>query len=411
VLHVIPALSVRIGGPAVSVVEASVRLDGLGVETTIFTTDMAVPQATKPRRRVDPSEFPSGAESLDVRVFPAQQPYRMAYSAALSRALKTEAKRFDVIHIHMLFHLPARAAFHRARKIGMPYIVSPVGSLDPKLRRRSRAAKAVNDLLWQRSLMDNATLIHYKTDEEQRLCEDLAFRAPSTVVPNGVDLAAFGRAAGGSEFRKRYLGGAQGPVVMNVGRIAYKKRLDRLIHAFATLRPTAPPTTLAIVGPDDEGLGAELTRLAGGLGVAERVFFTGVVNGTERHAALAAADVWVLPSDTENFGNAIVEAMAAGIPVVVTPGVNLSSSIEAGGAGRVCSTEPDSVAREIQLILDDPALAKQISSAGREFARRYDWDVVAPQLLAMYDDAVGTHAYQPSVAMPFETTRPGRERQ
>lgn len=404
-LHVIPALSARIGGPAVSVVEASVRLNGLGLETTIFTTDMALPQATKPRRRVARSEFPSGAEGLDVRVFPAQQPYRMAYSRALTRALKAEAKRFDVIHIDMLFHLPALAAFRRARKIGRPYIVSPVGSLDPKLRGRSRGAKAINDLLWQRRLMDSATLIHYKTAEEQRLCEDLAFRAPSAVVPNGVNLAAFRGAGGGRDFRKNHLGGAEGAVIMNVGRIAYKKRLDRLIRAFAALRPMAVPATLAIVGPDDEGLGAELMQLARTLGVADRVYFTGVVNGSDRCAALAAADVWVLPSDTENFGNAIVEALAAGVPVVITPGVNLSTSIDKAGAGRVCSTDPDSVANEIQLILDDPVLAKRISAAGREFAASYDWDVVAPQLRAMYARAVELHAVKPVVSTAFRRSR------
>ncbi len=373
-------------------VEACARLDSLGVETTIFTTDMALPQATTPRRRVDPEEFPPGAERLDVRVFPAQQPYRMAHSAALSRALQAEAARFDVIHIHMVFHLPARAASLRARKLGKPYVVSPVGSLDPKLRGRSRRVKAINDALWQRRMMDEATVIHYKTAEEARLCADLAFRAPGIVVPNGVDLAAFGHPEGGREFRARHLGGAGGPVVMNVGRIAYKKRLDRLIRAFAALPPRSPAAVLAIVGPDDEGLGRELAALADELGVAERVYLTGVVNGAERQAALAAADVWVLPSDTENFGNAIVEAMAAGVPVVVTPGVNLADEIAAAGAGLVATTEPGAIAAQIGALLDDADMARRVAAAGRAFAARYDWSVVAPQLAGMYGRALELHS-------------------
>jgi glycosyltransferase involved in cell wall biosynthesis len=349
---------------------------------------MALPQATTPRRRVDPSEFPAGAERLDVRVFPARQPYRLAYSAALSRALAAEAERFDVIHIHMLFHLPARAASRRARKLGRPYVVSLAGSLDPKLRGRSRHVKAINDVLWQRSMLDNATMLHYKTAEEERLCADLAFRAPGIVVPNGVDLAAFRDASGGPEFRARYLQGAPGPVIMNVGRIAYKKRLDRLIRAFAQLPPRAPAAVLAIVGPDDEGLGRDLMRLAKALGVADRVVLTGVVNGPDRHAALAAADVWVLPSDTENFGNAVVEAMAAGVPSVITPGVNLSAEIDAAGAGLVCATEPAAIATGIAAILDNPQLAEDMSAGGRAFAARYDWGAVAPKLRAMYERAL-----------------------
>jgi glycosyltransferase involved in cell wall biosynthesis len=145
---------------------------------------------------------------------------------------------------------------------------------------------------------------------------------------------------------------------------------------------------LAIVGPDDEGLGRGLMRLAEALGVADRVVLTGMVNGPDRHAALAAADVWVLPSDTENFGNAVVEAMAAGVPSVITPGVNLAAEIDAAGAGLVCATEPAAIAAGIAAILDDPKLAEDLSAGGRSFAARYDWATVAPKLRAMYERAL-----------------------
>ncbi len=131
----------------------------------------------------------------------------------------------------------------------MPYVVSLAGSLDPKLRGRSRYVKAINDRLWQRGMLDHAALLHYKTAEEERLCADLAFRAPGIVVPNGVDLAAFRSTAGGHAFRARYLHGAQGPVIMNVGRIAYKKRLDRLIRAFALLPARRRRRCLRSSGP------------------------------------------------------------------------------------------------------------------------------------------------------------------
>jgi len=180
-------------------------------------------------------------------------------------------------------------------------------------------------------------------------------------------------------------------VIMNVGRIAYKKRLDRLIRAFAALPPRAPAPVLAIVGPDDEGLGRDLDALARDLGVADRVHLTGVVNGAERQAALAAADVWALPSDTENFGNAIVEAMAAGVPVVITPGVNLADEIAAAGAGLVSATEPAAIAAQIGALLADADMAGRVAAAGRAFAARYDWSVVAPQLAGMYGRALELH--------------------
>jgi glycosyltransferase involved in cell wall biosynthesis len=128
--------------------------------------------------------------------------------------------------------------------------------------------------------------------------------------------------------------------------------------------------------------------LAESLGVADRVVLTGVVNGADRHAAPAAADVWVLPSDTENFGNAIVEAMAAGVPVVITPGVNLAAEIDAAGAGLVCATEPAAIAAGIASILADVGVAESLSAGGRAFAARYDWAIVAPQLRDMYERAL-----------------------
>lgn len=403
VLRVLPSLSTRIGGPAFVAVGAARHLRDVGVETTIFTTDMAFPQSSRTRVRAGYSEFPPGADQLDVRVFPARQPYRLAYSPSLARALTREMGRFDVVHIDMLFHLPARAASRSAVRLGTPYVVSPVGSLDPRLRSKSRIPKYINDRLWQRAMLDQAALIHYKTEAEASLCEDLAFVPPAYIVPNGVALDTFMAPTSGAGFRARRLRGAMGPVIMNMGRIAYKKGLGRLVEAFATVRKVYPEAVLAIVGPDDEGLRADLERLAVELGAHQSVFFTGMVSGPERAQALAAADVWVLPSDTENFGNAVVEAMAAGVPVVVSPGVNLSQDIEAAGAGRVCRPDPTILAKEIHALLSDPSARRQIGARGRDFARRFDWSVVAPRLRDMYRTAttLETRIYPGSVVARF----------
>ena len=119
---------------------------------------------------------------------------------------------------------------------------------------------------------------------------------------------------------------------MYLGRISHKKGLDLLIRAFAMVRRDAPTARLAIVGPDDEGLTPELRALAGNEGAAESIVFTGMLSGDAKRAALAAADVWVLPSHSENFGNAVVEALAAGRAAVISPAVNIAAEIEAAGA-------------------------------------------------------------------------------
>ena len=121
-------------------------------------------------------------------------------------------------------------------------------------------------------------------------------------------------------------------------------------------------------------------KLATELGAA--VTFTGLVTRTERLAVLAAADVWALPSDTENFGLAVVEALAAGLPVVVAPAVNIASELEENGAGVVCAQSEFGEA--LQRLIGDPGLRHEFGERGRAYARRYDWSEVAPKLVAMY---------------------------
>lgn len=174
VLHVVPSLASRTGGPAVDVVESSLALRRCGVETSIFATDMAEPPSAKHHRRVSPSDLPVGAEDLDVRLFPARWPYRLAFSAGLYSALGREASRYDVVHIHTLYLFPQFAAYRQAVRHGIPYVVAPLGSLDPYLRRRGRLRKAVVHVLWQRHMLSRASALHFRSEEEARLVADVA---------------------------------------------------------------------------------------------------------------------------------------------------------------------------------------------------------------------------------------------
>ncbi len=151
----------------------------------------------------------------------------------------------------------------------------------------------------------------------------------------------------GAAFRRERLRGHEGRVVLSLGRITRKKALDVLVLAFATVARTDPSALLAIVGPDDDGLQPELEALARGAGIDDRVVFPGVVSGAERLGALAAADVFALPSHTENFGVAVVEALAAGVATVVSPAVNIAPELDRGGAAVVAAPTPADVAEAL----------------------------------------------------------------
>jgi glycosyltransferase involved in cell wall biosynthesis len=386
VLQVIPNLAARIGGPAVSVVESSLALAECGVETTIFATDLAEAASAATHARVTAADLPRGAESLAVRLFPARRPRRLAFSPELWRALQEHAREYDVVHIHSLFLFPQFAAYRAARAAGVPYVVSPRGALDPHLRRRNRAVKAINDVLWQRGMLNGAARLHVTSDEESRLLIDVAPGVPRAVTPNGIRWQDFQDLPDGREFRSCSLQGHDGPLVMYLGRLSHKKGLDVLIRAFAIARRDVRDARLAIVGPDDEGLTPALAALARREGVAEAVTFAGMLRGRDKLSALAAADVWALPSHSENFGVAVAEALAAGRAVVVSPGVNIAPEIARAGAGVVSDLRAEAFAESISSLLRDEPTRRRLGAAGRVFARRYDWANVGPQLAAMYEE-------------------------
>jgi len=158
-----------------------------------------------------------------------------------------------------------------------------------------------------------------------------------------------------------------------------------LIRAFAIASRRFGDARLVIAGPDDEGLRPELEALAEREGVGDRVVFPGMLHGADKLAALAAADVWALSSHTENFGIAVMEALAAGVATLISPAVNLAGEIERAGAGVVSETRPEVFAGALTYLLEDEGRRAGYAERGREFARGYDWDAVAPQIVDMYE--------------------------
>lgn len=383
VIHVVPSLAARTGGPAVGIVESALALQVHGIESTIFATDMAFAASAARHRPVAPAELPSRADELDVRLFPVRAPRRLAYSPALDRALAGAAATADLIHVHSLFLHPQFAASRRARAAGVPYVVSPHGALDPYLRRRNRLRKVVTSLAWQNRMLSGAAALHLTTDEEARLLADITPHVPRVVVANGVDTSAFADLPDGNAFRARYLDGFSGPTILFLGRVSFKKGIDVLLRAFAVL-PARLDARLVVAGPDDEGLTPSLERLAADLGVRDRVVFAGMVVGEERLDALAVADVWVLPSHTENFAVAAVEALAAGRTVVISPAVNIAPTVTRAKAGVVVAQEPVVLADAMTQLLDDPARRAELGRRAVALAREYDWSRVSGQLAAMY---------------------------
>jgi glycosyltransferase involved in cell wall biosynthesis len=359
---------------------------GSSVERVIYATDAAQPAATRPFHRLSPDDLPEGASDVAIRVFRTRPPYQLGFSPGLWYALRRAVLNADLVTIHSVNLFPQYAAFTTAIRAGVRYIVTPHGALDPWLARgNSRFVKNVTNAAWQRRMLANAAAIHFTTEEEAKLAGELTASTPHVVVPNGLDLSRFAGERSGRSFRTQRLDGYDGPVVLFLGRIAKKKGIDLLIRGFARATPNRD-SLLVIAGPDDESLTSELAAIAGALGVGDRVRFVGPVYGDDQLAALAAADVWALTSHTENFGNAVIEAMAAGCSVLVSTEVNLARQITAADAGVVTTLSVDDIATALRSLLDSPARRALMGSRGRAFAQRFDWQIIAPELVRMFHE-------------------------
>ncbi|HEX8157778.1 MAG TPA: glycosyltransferase [Solirubrobacteraceae bacterium] len=360
----------------------------MGVASTLFATDMGHSPSSGARRRVAPGELPANIDRLDLHLFPTRPPHRLAFSPAMARRLAQVTNRYDLVHVHSLWLFPQFAAQWSARRSGVPCVVSPHGALDPYLRKHGRLRKALTDVAWQRRMLRDAALLHITTDEEGELIADIAPSTPRYTVPVGVWVDRLQSRGDGARFRSRFLGGSDAQIVLFLGRITYKKGLDLLIRSFTHVAQRSASAMLVVAGPDDEDLRPRLEQLVHEQGLAGRVVFPGPLYQSDRADAFAAASVWALSSYTENFGVAVMEALAAGLPTIVSTEVNLAGVIKKSEAGIVAGTDPVEFGTALANLLQDEKGHAGLGNRARALAARYDWPVVAPQLEAMYRDAL-----------------------
>jgi glycosyltransferase involved in cell wall biosynthesis len=379
ILHVIADLAPASGGPAKACFEMARAVARRGHQLAVYTTDSGIPPGSVP-----PAGAPQVRDGVTLRWFPLQQPRRWLASWPLRRALMAEVGGFDLVHVHSLYLFHDWAAWHACRRAGVPYILRPHGSLDPYIHRRHRARKAVFDHWFQDRMLAGAAAIHYTAADEMRLAAPFVQGAPGFVVPNGLELADYAALPPRGSFRRRHPGLGDAPIVLFLGRLNFKKGLDLLADAFGRLGPRAGEARLVIAGPDG-GYRRETEAFVDRAGIRDRTIFTGLVQGADKLAVLADSDFFVLPSYSENFGIAVVEAMACGLPVVISDQVNIWREIEGDGAGLVTPCEAGAVADAIARLLADPELRRRMGAAGRaSVAQRYSWDKVGEQLEAAY---------------------------
>jgi glycosyltransferase involved in cell wall biosynthesis len=301
----------------------------------------------------------------------------------MGRALEAECGAFDLVHLHSVYLWPTWAAARSARRAGIPYLLAPRGMLVKELiERKSALVKKAWIGFIERRNIEHAAGIHVTSVSEGEDLRRFGFRLPAVYeVPNGVATGGDGESAEALPRHVLDIFESDRPVILSLGRIHWKKGLDRLIGALAHV----PEALLLVVGNDEEDYTPRLKKLAADAGVSGRVIFAKPVFGAARAALYRKVALFALPSYSENFGNVVLEAMAEGCPVVVTPEVGASAVVEEAGGGIVATGELAPFADALRRLLSDARLRGEMGIKGREWVReRYSWDRVAERMVDVY---------------------------
>lgn len=302
-----------------------------------------------------------------------------------------QSHQIHIVHCHELRTVENWQAAPAAAEREIPLVLSPHGTL-PYQFGRGFAKRAWDWTIGRRlaPLFDRVIALTPAEAQQARIIWS-AMNVPLdesqiAVIPNGVDLDSAGFTDHGASFRKKW-GLGSGPVVLFTGRLAKRKRLRLLLSAFVGLTHETGDARLLIVGPDDGEL-RRLRSLAQRRVQDRRVVFTGLLAGAALQAAYAAADVFVLPAGGEGFSMAALEALAAGLPVVLTPDCGLDG-IPESDAGLVVPPEVESLRQAIRQLLSDPARRASMGRRGRALAEaNYGWPRIASRTEAVYQEAI-----------------------
>ncbi len=359
----------------------------LGHEVSIYTTNQDGPGELEV-----PTNLPVWREGVEVRYFPIQSPRFWGTSLPLAQALRRQIAAFDLVHIHSLYLFHDLVAGHYCRRYAVPYVMRPQGTLDPYIYRRHRWRKRLMELLFEHRNIRRAAALHFTTAEEQELATPFTFGTPGVVVPLGINFDEFAVLPEPGSFRRRYPEIGDKQIILFFGRISFKKGLDILAKAFGAVAPRREDVHLVIAGPDNEGWGAQVRTWLSKEGVLDRTTFTGMLLGADKLAVLGDASIFVLSSYSENFGLAVIEAMAAGLPVIISDKVNIWREVQAGGAGRVIPCDAPALAGQILELLDNPGLAKQMGQQGRALVQeQFQWPMIARRLAEVYGRIIDEH--------------------
>lgn len=377
ILHVVISLAPEWGGPVKVVHELTESLVEKGLEVTLFAPvqkggEINIAQPKGVNLQLFEEGFLSCCWS--------------GYSPKLAKAVAQEVSKFDLVHIHELWSYPHLVASRAARKLGKPYVVTVHGELEPWAINCKALKKKIYSVLVQRRILQKAAVLHAITDEEIKHIRAYGVDNKILMIPNGINPQEFQALPAHRELEQLYPQLAGQQVVLFLGRLHPNKGLDILARAFGKVARGRDDLCLLVVGPDSESYQAEVVKILTAEDVLDKVIFTGMLTGREKLTALARADICVIPSYSEVRSIVALEAMACGLPVIITRQCHFPEVVEVG-AGLVIEPEVGQLAVALEKMLSNPQLRQEMGSNGRRLVNeKFTLEKVTEQMIAMYED-------------------------
>ncbi|MEG4232101.1 hormogonium polysaccharide biosynthesis glycosyltransferase HpsP [Microcoleus sp. Pol11C3] len=412
ILQIIPSISLVYGGPSQMVIGLSAALALQGIDVTIITTDSNGDIGQHP---LDvPLNEPIQQNGYQIIYFRCSPFRRYKFSLSLLQWLNENARHFDLAHIHALFSPVTTLAATIARYHHLPYIIRPCGMLDPADLQKKKRLKQIYATLLERPNLAGAAAIHFTSKEEAKISERFGFGSTGKMpVPQDLDFTGkmpaprdldctgkmpvprdlvipLGVTAG--LFPKR-LRESQVPIILFMSRIEPKKGIDLLIPALESILASGIEFHFILAGsnPQDADYETQIKIQIQNSSLAKYTTITGFVSGDLKVELLTQADLFVLPSYYENFGIAVAEAMAAGVPVAISDRIHIAENIQQAEAGWVGPLEVGAIANSIKSALLNPQERQRRGLNGKEYAKKhYNWDVIAQQTIDAYQQILSS---------------------
>lgn len=384
--------AVKFGGPIFSLHNINKVLVKRGVDVTVYCTDAGLEGKVPLNQEVD-------VDGVKVYYFKFAKAFEFLgstgwqFSLPLTRALRDNMVSFDLVNIEVIWTYPMMVCAYYCRKYGKPYVIVPRGSLFPISSRGKWWKKFPYFQLITKRDVRGAAAIHFTTKieaEQAAWVGDLSNRA--RVIPNGITVPSNAVKELASTLESKYPQLKNKRILLFLGRINWIKGLDLLVNAFSILCREVGNLHLVIAGSDDgDGYADTVIGWINDLSLNEKVTFTGSLSGAEKAAAFLCADIFALPSYSENFANAAAEAMSYGVPVVISNKVGICRDVQEHKAGVVVETNIESLCSGIRCLLNDVELAHQTGMNGKKIvAEFYDINKVADMNIAAYTALVNT---------------------